>query len=709
MNHPNGAARFRHQTNAEIADDEIDLGNLFGVLWRGKLWIALCGFLALFAGGFYAFGLATPIYTATTSVVLESRQEQIIDIQSIVSGMSGDQVELNTELEIFRSRRLIGKLVDDLGLTDDPEFNAELREQPKLSLRSLSAFFRENVLGQRSAPQELTQQEIRDAVIDAVLENVTFSNVRQSYVFLISAISEDPDKATLFTNRLAELYVADQITLKFEKTVDATKWLTDRVAELQVELETSEIELNAFSSDTNLISPAGLIALNRQLKNLRERQADLAAEGRVANARLAALQTARLSDDISQMAAASNSPELNSLLAQDGDSTAEDSFRQQFDELLAAAERENARLETQRAAVALSIDDITESIDDQTEELVELEQLKREAEASRLIYEFFLGRLKEISVQQGLQQAESRVLSYAVRPNQASAPRIPIILAMSLILGTLIGSAIVLFREMSQNTFRVADELEAKTGYTVLGHIPTVPSRNRGMLLQYLRDKPNSAAAEAIRHLRTSLLLANLDNPPKVIMSTSSVPGEGKTTQSIALALNLAGMGKKVLLVEGDVRRRVMSEYFDIPEKPSFLSVMLGEAKLDDALTHLSDMKFDLLLGENAKVNAADVFSSDRFGTFLKTLRDQYDYVIIDTPPVLAVSDARIIGGWVDATIYTVRWDSTTHRQVLDGLAALDQVNVKISGLVLGQVSERGMKRYGYGDSYGAYGAYYQS
>jgi capsular exopolysaccharide synthesis family protein len=397
------------------------------------------------------------------------------------------------------------------------------------------------------------------------------------------------------------------------------------------------------------------------------------------------------------------------LLAQDGDSTAEDSFRQQFDELLAAAERENARLETQRAAVALSIDDITESIDDQTEELVELEQLKREAEASRLIYEFFLGRLKEISVQQGLQQAESRVLSYAVRPNQASAPRIPIILAMSLILGTLIGSAIVLFREMSQNTFRVADELEAKTGYTVLGQIPTVPSRNRGMLLQYLRDKPNSAAAEAIRHLRTSLLLANLDNPPKVIMSTSSVPGEGKTTQSIALALNLAGMGKKVLLVEGDVRRRVMSEYFDIPEKPSFLSVMLGEAKLDDALTHLSDMKFDLLLGENAKVNAADVFSSDRFGTFLKTLRDQYDYVIIDTPPVLAVSDARIIGGWVDATIYTVRWDSTTHRQVLDGLAALDQVNVKISGLVLGQVSERGMKRYGYGDSYGAYGAYYQS
>ncbi len=152
-----------------------------------------------------------------------------------------------------------------------------------------------------------------------------------------------------------------------------------------------------------------------------------------------------------------------------------------------------------------------------------------------------------------------------------------------------------------------------------------------------------------------------------------------------------------------------MNQYFDIPEKPGFLSVMLGEATLDDAITHVKDMNFDVLLGQKAQANAADIFSSDRFGAFLKSLREQYDYVIIDTPPVLAVSDARIIGGWVDATIYTVCWDSTQHRQVLDGLAAFEQVRVKVSGLVLGQVSPRGLKRYGYGNSYGDYGAYYQT
>jgi capsular exopolysaccharide synthesis family protein len=204
-------------------------------------------------------------------------------------------------------------------------------------------------------------------------------------------------------------------------------------------------------------------------------------------------------------------------------------------------------------------------------------------------------------------------------------------------------------------------------------------------------------------------LLANIDMPPRVIMSTSSIPGEGKTTQSISLAQNLSGLGKKVLLVEGDIRRRVFSEYFDIHDKPGFLSVLAGEASLQSAVTFNEQLQADILLGETSKVNAADLFSSDTFAQFLSTLRDAYDYVIIDTPPVLAVPDARVIGQHVDAILYTVKWDSTTHRQVNDGLKSLANVNLKVTGLVLSQIDQRGMKRYGYGDSYGAYQAYYNS
>ncbi|EBA13984.1 Succinoglycan biosynthesis transport protein exoP [Roseobacter sp. CCS2] len=690
-------------------DDEIDLGALIGTLWRGKLWIILSAVIALVAGGYYAFGVATPVYTTTASVALESRQEQIVDIDSVMSGLSGDQITINTEVEVLRSRRLMGKLVDDLNLVADPEFNSTLTDETWYSLGAMADAIRENIFGQPAGNLLQSNEAIRDSVVDAVLEQISVSNVRQSYVFNISVVTENPAKSAAMANRLAELYVEDQIVLKFEKTAEATEWLTDRVAELQIELEASENQLKEFSSNTDLISPEGLVGLNRQLKDLRDRQAGIDAEVAANVARVAALNAAFDSGDLLQMAAVANDTALRQLAATNDTAAIENQFQTRFATILARAVMARDRSVAQADTVAQSMVEITQSIATQSNELVALQQLQRETEASRLIYEFFLGRLKETSVQQGLQQAESRILSYAVLPSAPSAPRKAVILTFSMILGLIVGTGLVLLRELSQNTFRTAEDLEDKTGFAVVGQIPLVPARSRKKVLQYLQDKPNSGVAEAVRNLRTSLLLANLDKPPKIIMSTSSVPGEGKTTQSIALALNLSGLGKKVLLVEGDIRRRVMSTYFGVPEKHGFLSVMLGEVRLDEAITQLPGMNFDVLFGEESQTNAADIFSSERFGTFLNGLRDAYDYIIIDTPPVLAVADARIIGRWVDTTIYTVRWDHSTHRQVLDGLRSLEQVRVKVSGLVLGQISPKGMKRYGYGDSYGTYQTYYDT
>ncbi len=693
----------------ETRSDEIDLGKLFAVLWRGKLWISLCGLIALMAGFYYAFVIAIPMYTTNATVALESRQEQIVDIESVVSGLPGDQVAINTELEVLRSRRLMGKVVSDLGLVQDPEFNSRLRTPSAFSLNAIAGFVTENIFGQTPTPRAASEEAITDSVVDALLARVSVANIRQSYVFRISVVSQDPQKAAQIANRLAELYIEDQITLKFEKTVQATEWLTERVADLQIELETAEGQLKDFSSNTDLISPEGLIALNRQLKDLRDRQADITALRDAAVLRVATLDAALQTGDTIQMVEAADTAELTRLLTDDGIAMSADAFATRYGEILTRAELERGRYIAQLDAIEVSINQISDSIATQSDELVQLQQFQREADASGLIYEFFLSRLKETSVQQGLQQAESRILSNAVVPNDPSAPRKPMVLMLSLILGLFVGAGLVLFRELSQNTFRLAEDLEAKTGYAVIGQVPVIPSRGRKKVLTYLKEKPNSAAAEAIRNLRTSLLLANLDKAPQVIMSTSSIPGEGKTTQSIALAQNLAGLGKNVLLIEGDIRRRVMSEYFDIPEKSGFLSVMLGDITLDEALTSLPDMKFDVMLGETSQTNAADIFSSDRFAAFLGMLRKKYDYIIIDTPPVLAVTDARILGRWVDTTIYTVKWDSTSHRQVLDGLKAFEQVNVKVAGLVLAQISARGMKRYGYGDSYGAYQSYYQS
>ncbi|SEK70288.1 capsular exopolysaccharide family [Roseovarius nanhaiticus] len=684
--------------------DEIDLFELLRTIWRGKLWVGLAALIALVIGVWYAFIVATPVYTSSAIVALESRQEQVVDLQSVMTGLSGDQPSINTEVEVIRSRGLIGKVVDELDLVNDPEFNSRLQEK---SFISLGAILRLLGIGDKTPPSD---QTIKDGTIDAVLSSIQVSNVRDSYVFRITAVTESPEKSALLANTLAELYISEQLEVKFEKNEQATEWLTERVTDLQVELENAEAELKEYSSNTDLVSPETLIALNRQLKDLRDRFTE--AQNRVAarEERIASMRAAQEAGDLDTMTGLMSDPNLDRLgSSQPAQDVDREALEIAFDRALSQVVQERARAESQADALRESIARIERQIDSQSSELVRLQQLQREAEASRLIYEYFLSRLKETSVQQGIQQADSRILSRAVVPQKPSAPRKSMILALSLVLGTMAGVGIVLGRELTQTTFRTPEELEARTGLAILGQIPSIPARQRSNVLKYLTEKPNSAAAEAIRNLRTSILLSDMDNPPQIIMSTSSIPGEGKTTQSIALSQNLASMGNKVLLIEGDIRRRVFTEYFDIKGKKGLLAVLSGAERLEDVVVHEPTLQADLLIGEKSSVNAADVFSSERFRGFLNELRKQYDYIIIDTPPVLAVPDARVIGQSVDAILYTVKWDSTTHRMVREGLKSFESVNLRPAGLVLGQISGQGMKRYGYGDSYGSYASYYDN
>ncbi len=652
-------------------DDEIDIGKFISTMWRGKLWISLGAVVGLSFGIFYGFFYLQPTYSAKASIALESREAQVTDLNAVVTGLSGDTSSLNTEIEVMRSRKLIKKLVETENLMADPEFNVTLREIKPYSIRAMRvraySYFR------GAPPDAPSDVQIREATIDRVLASLSITNVRNSYVFEILARTNSPRKSAELANSLAEIYINDQVAVKFEATERATAWLSERVTQLQGELELAEDRVKEFSTSTELVSPEDLVAANRQLKDLRTRRDELQT----------ALDDSRL--NIDALRKTSSTPPA----------------------VLARAEIDAERLAAQFSAINDSVVDQERRINVQSAELVQLQQFQREAEASRLIYEYFLSRLKETSVQQGIQQADSRILSSAVVPNAPSAPRKSLLAALFLVLGAMFGAGGVLIRELSQTTFRIADELEGRTGYPVLGQIPAIPAKKRATLLKYLVDKPTSAAAEAVRNLRVSVLLSNVDNPPQVIMSTSSVPGEGKTTQSIALAFNLSGLGKRVLLVEGDIRRRVFSEYFDTGTKDGgLISVLTGNRSLSDAVQPVEMLGIDVLPSEKSSVNAADLFSSEKFAALVREMRSMYDYIVIDTPPVLVVPDARIVAQNVDAVIFTVKWDATAHRQVLDGLKAFESVNIRVAGLVLAQISGQGMKKYGYGQSYGAYHAY---
>ncbi|MEP5154139.1 polysaccharide biosynthesis tyrosine autokinase, partial [Planktotalea sp.] len=699
-----------HQREVQYtgSEDEIDLFNVIGTLWRGKWTIILLAFLASLLGGYYAINGTTAKFSATARLAIQLRDQNVVDVESVVSSSSKNRAAINTELEIIRSRGLIEEVVRELNLTEDPEFNGHLREPSKFSTVSIRNFLADYLpIPKREKGPAPSLERATIAAANQLRSKVSVASQRDTYLINVLAKTEDPYKSADIVNTLARLHIEEQIATKFEATEFATNWLSERVIELELELKSKEDAIKDLRAETDLISLEALGALNARSKDMRERVS--AAKISVANARieLSNLESLAQSKDIDAILAEVSDVTLNRLAtaARSGDTNAELAFFKRFDLSLERSRLDATRQAAQLEALEDSFARIQAQVSVQSEDLVRLNQLMRESDATRVLYETFLTRLKETSVQIGLQQADTRILSPAIRGRQVE-PRKARIVIMSFLIGSVIGVGIVMMRQFMHNGFRTAEDLEQATGYSVLGQTPRMPIRKRSALINYLHTKPTSAAAESIRNLRTSILLADVDNPPKVIMMTSSIPGEGKTTQAIALAGNLSGLGKKVLLIEGDIRRRTLNQYFDQSSDGDLIGVLSGKQDLEDAIIRDETLGVDVLMGGKTTINAADLFSSDKFKTFMRSARSAFDYVIIDTPPVLVVPDARVIADQSDVVIYAVKWDSTGKQLVIDGLRQFSSLGLQVDGLVLSQIDVRRMKSYGYGGKYGAYSTY---
>jgi len=689
---------------------------LLGILRRGKWRIMVYTVIAAALGIYYALWMTTPVYTATANVALNQRNTDVVGLASPLAALdSSDWYGINTEVETLQSRDLAEKLVEHLKLMEDPIFNYSLRppEEESFSVRRLIGKGLQLIKPPESeakVTEPPVETDYFEDVVDVVMGSITASNLNESYVFEIEVTTGDPRASMRVANGMAEVYIEDQIAVKYDATKQATLWLTSRVSELEAELETAENAVKIFNAETDLVGPDTLEALNRQLKDRRDRVIASRNQAEQLENRVAQLLAANQAGDRAEMTDVSEDPALRQLLPRLSDVGAQDTFDRRFGQILDRAQIEVTRANTQTKALNASVTDLEAQVESQSAELLKLEQLEREAGASRQIYEYFLGRLKETSVQQGVHSADSRILSRAVLPVQPSAPKKGRIVIIAMLTGCVIGCVLVLIREMRQTGFRSAQEAEQAVGITVFAQIPKAPFTRRKRILNYLASKPTSAMVEAVRNLRTSVLLSNMDNPPQVIMMTSSLPGEGKTTQSLALSQSFSGMEKKVLLIEGDIRRRTFQEYFNLKGHPGLVTAVTGDLPLDDIVIHSEDLGVDILLGEKTTVNAADFFSSGRFRTFLSQLRSRYDVIIIDTPPVLVVPDARVIGPMADAVIYAIHWNKTTRAQLEEGVHSLQSVDIKISGLSLNQIDMRKAQNYGgkYSELYGyGYGRKY--
>ncbi|MEM1382312.1 MAG: polysaccharide biosynthesis tyrosine autokinase [Pseudomonadota bacterium] len=687
------------------AESEFSLAELLRIAWDNKLLLlASMGICAGLAG--WSVITAIPLYTTETTVVLETERRTVVDFEDVIPQVGTDYVGVNTELQELRSDPLIARVVDVLRLDQDPEFNPTLREPRVSPLGWLLGTVRSQLGVVPPASPSPTPERIREIAIDQVRKRSSVSLVDDAYIFRISAETESASKSAMIANAIAQQYIEYKREVQFRAMSEAMTWLSNRVIDLKTDLETAEASIEDFAARAGVVSETALGNNAARLNTLRDRQREKQTEARETRARIERMSVLRHTGDFDTIGKETQVGSLR-LLAQELARNPDDGEAlTRFDTLLTrqftAGTAAASRAEEQAASLAEAVAELEGDINLQSQELVRLRQLQREAEATRLVYEHSLGRLKELSVQEGVQPAGARVLSPARVPQIRSYPKVTRSVAQGAALGLVLGVVLVFLRTSLRNTILTPEELEKLTGLPVLGIIPQAPRSKPHKILELITEQPTSGLPEAVRNLRTSILLSTIDTPVQVIMLTSSAPNEGKTVLSTALAQSLAMSDKRVLLIDCDLRRRMVRDYMRIEERPGVISLLSGEAKVEDIVYCDDKTGLHILLADKSPISASDFFGSKRFEAFLEGLKSIYDYVVIDTPPVLAVPDARIVAQTADAVVFAVQWNSTRERMILSALRLLQQVNVRVTGLAMTRVDPHGMDRYGYyGYGYG--------
>ncbi len=733
-------------------EDEIDIRALLVTLWRRK-WIIANTAIFLLIITFIVLVQLTPKYTASSLLAIKSRQSSVVDLEAVISGMGTDVAAIKTEIDVLESRRLAGKIVDKLQLVKDPEFNAGLKPSGGFlslinPLTYLPDAWSNAILGSQedTRSQQEIEQATRSDVIDVVLDKVSVNNPNLSYSITISFESESPQKAALLTNTLADLYLTDQLEVKFEATQRANEWLNTRVSSLRERVRASERSVQNFKESNSLVqtSAAGLVN-EQQLAQLNTQLIDAKTDLAQAQARQQQIQrTIDNGGDVS-----------SSGLAEIIQSNLINRLREQESLVL----RNRAELATRYGPkhpkmknVEAEVLDIKDKISSETRKIinsigneaeiatfrvetleknlaelsnqsvqvnraqVQLRELEREAEANRVLLQTFLTRFKETSSQDGLQQADARIISVADIPTIKSFPKKGLTLALVGVLGLGLGVGIAFLLEALDTGYRNFDILRQDLNLKGLGMVPLV---NKGNLKtqrpeEYLLSKPTSSFAEAHRNIHASLMFsgATAGTAPKVLGVTSSVPGEGKSTVALCFAHILGKSGLKILVIEADMRRPVLKRRLEITDDYVSLNDVFSNAeKQNDQKDIYQDQNSSVhILYANKEDDPQSLFASKEFEEFINQARTQFDMVIVDTPPVMAVSDVIITSKYFDALAFAIQWEKTEKSIVKSAIKQLQQTNVPISGAILTQVNVKRHQGYGYGDQgyyYGTKSGYY--
>jgi capsular exopolysaccharide synthesis family protein len=694
------------------------------VLWRYRWGVLGLAAIAMAVAAFKAY-LEVPIFRASSTLLIEREAARFVSIDPVYqSAPMWDFGEYyQTQYEILRSRPIAERVVRQLGLD---AFQAAPDARRGFSLARLLG----NEAEMPAAPSEA---EARQRAIATVLGGVSIQPVRNSQLVRVVFDHPDPELAARLANALPQAYIEETLEGKLQMTQSASNWLVERLSGLRQKLEESERALQEFRDRERLIDVKGVDSLAAQQVGLaserlaearRERvdkealfrQVEAARRGGQSLESVAALLEYPLVEglkqtvvdaerDVRELAQRYGPRHPRMIEAQSKLETGRSAYLRQLDLAADAVVREYQTARSREGQIAGELGSAKGEVADINRKQYELTRLDREVAANRELYEQFQTRFKETAAAGGVQNANARVVEPAMVPTAPISPDHRRIIVVGLLVGLALGVALAFLLDHLDNALRTPEDVERRLALSVLGVLPRLEAveGDERAPQRHFAAEPKSGFSEAVRTIRTGVLLSAIDEPHKRLLVTSSTPGEGKTTLAVNLALALGQM-KRVLLIDADMRRPAVHRGLPVEiGAPGLSQFVAGAVEFEQCLVNLPDSSVAVMPAGAIPPNPQELLSSRRFSDALDALSQSYDHIIIDCAPACAVSDALVLSRLAHAVLYVIKADATPWQLADEGLRRLRRVGAPLLGAVLNQVTARrrgyGYGRYYYGDA----------
>lgn len=715
------------QQQSQPTDEVIDLRKYFAVINRSKWRILLLALLVAILTAFIVLNMK-PVFSAKATLLIEAQQAKAVKIEEVYGMNSAQQEYYLTQFEILKSRTIAESVIIRLNLAEHPDYAST----PSIidELKDWLPFLPSASNVAKSVEQ--LSLERREELLKKFIENLSIEPVRKTQLVNISFESHDPELAAKVANAIGETYIDSQLEAKMGITQKANSWLGGRLGELRQRLDDSEKAMQDFRLREGLIDVAGVRGLGSQelerlgveLTAARSKKAqvdsfirvisqygktnvdqleslpEITAHPSIQNVKKEVISAERKVSELSKI----YGPKHPKLLAVKSElATIQDNLREQIRKLIAGIENESQTEAQNLASLEAEMARAKGQYQDVSGKEAEYQRLQREVETNRQLFETFMSRQKETEVAGDFDSAIARFTDRAITATEPIKPKRKFIVILAFIAALGFGVVVAFVMESLNDTIKTSQDVESVLQQRSLGIIPKLLLNNN--VAEFNRtffDTEQRTFSESVRSIRTSLALLALDKPLQLLVVTSSVPEEGKSTVSSNLSFAFAQL-EKVLLIDADMRKPTIAKRFSLPAfQPGLANYLTETESLENCIVHDEQSGVDILPAGTIPINPLELLAHPKFLALLNELKGRYTKIVIDTPPVQAVSDALMIARLADAVVMVVKADYSRSGLIQNSLAKLVQSHAKVYGVVLNDLDVKKAERY-----YGSYG-YYQ-